>query len=81
GAEYSLADQAYATLLARLAAQNFDGTTPQLRDNILAFYTDRSLPIQSREDPAHWARLLTDLGALKSAPLLHVSDPPVPLSN
>ncbi|HEY3703692.1 MAG TPA: zinc dependent phospholipase C family protein, partial [Terracidiphilus sp.] len=46
GAEYSLADQAYATLLARLAAQNFDGTTPQLRDNILAFYTDRSLPIQ-----------------------------------
>jgi hypothetical protein len=80
-AEYSLADEAYANLLAELAAQKFDGTTPQLRDNILAFYTDRSLPIQSREDPAHWASVLTDLRALKSAVPVQVSEPPVPLSN
>lgn len=81
GAEYSLADGAYAALLAGLAAQKFDGTTPQLRDNILAFYSDRSLPAQRREDPAHWASVLANLGTLRSALPLQVSELPVPLSN
>ncbi len=40
---------AYAKLLVRLTAQKFDGTTPQLRANILAFYSDLSLPIETRK--------------------------------
>ena len=43
--EYSLTDRSYASLLARLSARNFNGTSPQLRANILAFYADPSLPL------------------------------------
>jgi len=39
-AEYSLADDAYADLLAELSAGQFNKTSPQLRTNILTFYSD-----------------------------------------
>lgn len=64
--EYSLADMAYADLLARLSARNFGLTSPQLRANILEYYSDLSLPIQTRQDPARWQRVLNDLGELKA---------------
>jgi len=65
-AEYSLADEAYASLLVKLSARNFDGTSAQLRDNILDFYADPSLPIETRKDSARWQTVLTDLSQLKS---------------
>jgi len=65
-AEYTLADEAYAKLLERLAARKFDGTSPQLRDNILAFYTDLSLPIETRKNAARWKGVLTDLDELRA---------------
>jgi hypothetical protein len=69
-AEYTLADETYANLLARLAARKFDGVSPQLRDNILDFYSDPSLPIETQKDPAQWQGVLTDLSDLKAiAPL------------
>jgi hypothetical protein len=49
-AEYSLADESYASFLARLSAGKFNQTSPQLRDNILAFYSDLALPIDTRKD-------------------------------
>ena len=67
-AEYSLADESYANLLDKLAANKFDETSPQLRGNILAFYSDLSLPIATRKDPAHWQEVLSDLNQLQSAP-------------
>jgi len=66
-AEYTLADEAYASLLAKLAASKFDATTPQLRTNILAFYSDLSLPIDTRKNAARWQVVLTDLGQLQAA--------------
>ena len=65
-AEYTLADETYANLLAKLATQKFDGASPQLRDNILDFYSDLSLPIETRKDPARWQGVLTDLGELRA---------------
>jgi hypothetical protein len=65
-AEYSLADEAYASLLAKLSASKFDATTPQLRNNILAFYSDLSLPIETAKDAARWQDVLTDLDQLKA---------------
>ncbi len=78
-AEYVLADEAYASLLARLAAQKFDGTTPQLRNNVLAFYSD--LSIQTGNDPAQWQLVLADLQQLKDASLVPINDNPVPLAD
>jgi len=66
-AEYTLADEAYASLLAKLSASKFDATTPQLRTNILAFYSDLSLPIDTRKNAARWQVVLTDLGQLQAA--------------
>jgi hypothetical protein len=80
-AEYTLADETYASLLARLTAQQFDGTTPQLRANILEFYSDLSLPIETRKDPAHWQAVLADLNQLKNAPLTPANSHPVPLAH
>ncbi|MGB9406805.1 MAG: zinc dependent phospholipase C family protein [Terracidiphilus sp.] len=65
--EYSLADDTYADLLAKLTAHNFDKTSAQLRDNILAFYAGPSLPAETGKDPAHRQAVLADLSQLKSA--------------
>lgn len=77
-AEYTLADQSYANLLIKLTAQKFDATTPQLRDNLLAFYADLSLPIETKKDPARWQDVLTDLSTLRATAPLPVSSPPAP---
>src|SRR6266478_5236686 len=48
-AEYSLTDDTYAKLLTRLSEQKFNGVTPDLRDNILHFYSDLSAPINTKK--------------------------------
>jgi hypothetical protein len=64
-AEYSLTDDAYASLLAKLSAHHFQGTSAELRENILKFYADPTLPIETRKDPARWQRVKDDLAQLK----------------
>ena len=49
-AEYSLTDDTYAKLLDQLAERKFDLTSPELRDNILQFYSDLSAPIDTKKD-------------------------------
>jgi len=66
-AEYSLADQTYADLLAKLSANKFDLTSAGLRGNILDFYADLTLPIATQKDPARWQIVLTDLDQLQAA--------------
>jgi hypothetical protein len=68
--EYSLADETYASLLAKLSAGNFERTSTQLRDNILDFYAGPSLPVEIGEDPARQQALLANLSQLRSAALL-----------
>jgi hypothetical protein len=64
-------------LLAQLSERKFDRTSPELRDNILQFYSDPSAPIETKKDPIHWQRVLTALGQLRSvAPLPTVTDNP-----
>jgi hypothetical protein len=65
--EYSLADESYASLLARLAAGKFERTSAQLRDNILAFYAGHSLPVETGKDLARQQAVLANLSQLKSA--------------
>jgi hypothetical protein len=67
-AEYSLTDDTYATLLAQLSKRNFDMTSPELRDNILGFYSDLSATIDTKKDPHRWQDVLTALEQLKSVP-------------
>jgi len=65
--EYSLTDEAYATLLAELSANHFEQTAPQLRENILQFYSDLSIPVETKKNAVRWQGVLTDLDQLRSA--------------
>jgi hypothetical protein len=64
--EYSLTDEAYAKLLAQVAGRKFDLTTPELRHNILDFYSDLTVPIETKKNPGEWKNVLTGLDELKS---------------
>ncbi|MGA8299588.1 MAG: zinc dependent phospholipase C family protein [Terriglobales bacterium] len=66
-AEYSLTDDTYAVLLAQLSERKFDKTSPELRANILDFYSELSLPIETKKDGARWQAVLIQLDQLKSA--------------
>jgi hypothetical protein len=68
--EYSLTDGTYEKLLARLSKQNFVLTSPDLRDNILEFYSDLSAPIETKKDAVRWQSVLASLGQLKSVTLV-----------
>jgi hypothetical protein len=64
-AEYSLTDDTYAKLLGQLAGRKFDLTSASLRDNILDFYADLSLPLETKKDATRWQAVLASLDQLK----------------
>jgi hypothetical protein len=66
-AEYSLTDDSYAKLLDQLAKRKFDLTTPELRENILSFYSDLSAPIETKKNNERWQSVLASLDQLKLA--------------
>jgi hypothetical protein len=68
-AEYSLTDDVYAKLLAQLSARKFDLTTPELRANVLDFYSDVSLPIETKKNARDWRNVLGEIEDLKSTTL------------
>jgi hypothetical protein len=74
--EYSLADTTYADLLEKLSAQKFDQTSPELRDNILGFYSDLTLPIADKSDQVKWQSVLNHIDELRA-----LTPAPLPVSN
>jgi len=66
-AEYSLTDETYAKLLGQLMERKFDITSPGLRDNILKFYSDLTLPLETKKNSPQWQNVLLWLDQLKAA--------------
>jgi hypothetical protein len=64
--EYVLTDKAYAHLLDQLAQHNFEHVTPELRDNILAFYSDPKAPNATKRKSTEWAKTQDELERLKA---------------
>jgi hypothetical protein len=73
-AEYSLTDETYAKLLGQLAKGKFDHTTPELRDNILQFYSDVSASIQPKDDKVDSTGVLALLDQLRAATPVPVAE-------
>ena len=73
-AEYSLTDETYAKLLAQLAKSKFDLTTPELRDNILEFYSGVSALIQTKDADVRSTSLLALLDQLRAATPVPVAE-------
>ena len=65
GAEYTLTDDVYAKLLAQLSDRKFNLTSPELRANILDFYSDLSAPIDTKSDATRWRGVLAALDQLR----------------
>jgi hypothetical protein len=59
--EYQLTDKTYDKLLIKLAQKKFEGVTPTLRENILAFYAAMKTP-----DPHGTAAALSALKAMQA---------------
>ena len=66
--EYRLADRAYARLLGQLSDRQFRGLSPDLKQNILAFYADPNAPNTTRQDRNQWQKTLATLQHLREAP-------------
>src|SRR5579863_10739001 len=64
--EYGLTDNAYAHLLDRLAQKNFDQISPELREDILAFYGDPNAPLSTKRNTAAWEKTQGELQRLKA---------------
>jgi hypothetical protein len=61
--KYKLADAAYAKLLDKLSGKVVPA---ELRDNILAFYSDINAPFATKRDEKAWRKVLSELDALKA---------------
>jgi hypothetical protein len=64
--EYVLTDRAYAKLLDQLAQRRFASLTPELRADILKFYSDLNGPNATKHDRKSWAKTLQELNALRA---------------
>ena len=64
--EYPLSDEAYARLLDYLVRGDFLGLTPELRENILAYYRDENAPLATKKKAAAWEKTRQELERLKS---------------
>jgi hypothetical protein len=67
--EYKLTDNAYARLLDQLARDGFKQVTPELRENILAFYGDPTAPVATERNPSAWSKTQDELKELKTVAL------------
>ncbi|MGA7217971.1 MAG: zinc dependent phospholipase C family protein [Candidatus Sulfotelmatobacter sp.] len=67
--EYALTDKTYAKLLDQLAKNNFGHIAPQLRANILAFYSNPTAPIATRKNAAGWQKTESELEKLRAQPV------------
>jgi len=75
--EYALTDNSYAHLLDQLSKDNFVQAKPELRENILAFYSDSNAPLATKRKPDAWAKTQDELQRLKAAPAQTTTSPAI----
>jgi hypothetical protein len=64
--EYKLTDETYAHLLDLLAKNNFQQVTPDLRQNLLAFYKDPNDPVSTKSNHSAWDKVQQQLERLRT---------------
>jgi len=66
--KYKLNDETHAKLLADLAKQNFTTAPPDVRAELLDFYSQPDAPYATKAKPKEWAQVQVQLQQLKNAP-------------
>jgi hypothetical protein len=69
GGKYRLNDDAHAQLLHKLAGRNFACVSPDLRNELLNFFSSADAPYDVKKDQQTWDRVQKELEQLKSANL------------
>jgi hypothetical protein len=68
--QYPLADKTYAELLSRLAEENFNGVTTELRSNLLDYYVNLKGPPaigkNTKKNKKEWEKTMQQLDQLKA---------------
>src|SRR6185437_734637 len=77
--EYPLADVTYAHLVQELSKHNFAQMTPELRSNILEFYSNLNAPYHGKKDHKSWKKTMQALEKLKNWQPPPVQNQPVPV--
>jgi len=62
---YPFSDETYAKLLAKVSGKP---VSAELRNDILAYYTNLDAPFATKKDPKAWQNVLNGLGKLKASP-------------
>jgi Zinc dependent phospholipase C len=65
---YRMNDEAYAKLLGMLAEQKFAGASPELRGELLHFFSEPDAPYATKRNVKAWAKVQVQLEQLKAAP-------------
>jgi Zinc dependent phospholipase C len=66
--KYRLSDTTHAKLLDKLADQKFAGMTPEMRAELLDYFSASDTPFAMKKDKRLWAKVQTELEELKRAP-------------
>jgi len=74
--EYSLADDTYAKLLQQLSEKKFEGTSIELRANILDFYSDPSPSSDVKTNQGDWKNVHAEVDQLKAMTPIAGTDSP-----
>jgi hypothetical protein len=74
-ASYPLTDATYCKLVHRLAAKPAQPVPPGIKEDILAYYADMSLPFATKSHPSSWHTLQADLVTLST---MRTSNEPLP---
>jgi hypothetical protein len=78
-AEYPLADVTYSQLLQDQSKKNFKQMTPELRNNILEFYSNLNAPYHDKKNRKSWKKTMQALDQLKNWQPPPVQNQPVPV--
>jgi hypothetical protein len=66
--KYFMNDAVHARLLETLAKDNFACASPEMRAELLDFYSDPNAPNSVKRKPKEWAKVQVALQQLKSVP-------------
>jgi len=78
-AEYPLTDVTYSRLLQNQSNKNFAHMTPELRSNILEFYSNLNAPYHDKKNHKSWTKTMQALEQLKNWQPPPVQNQPVPI--
>jgi Zinc dependent phospholipase C len=78
-AEYPLVDVTYSRLLQDQSQKNFAHMTPELRSNILDFYSNLNAPYHDKKNHKSWKKTMHALEQLKNWQPPPVQNQPVPV--